>query len=101
MISIGYILRNTDLRVIRSKYDADRFLTENVCPKQEYPVKINDEFVMYVMTDEKHNVSIFSKRGDIKSPFVPVCEETKIFEEAVDWIYKYRKYINAQLLKND
>ena len=101
MVSISYIIRNTDLRAIKSKNDARRFLTENMCPNQEYTVKVSDTFVFSIKTDASCNVAIFSKRGNLKDIFNPIVEETRVLTEAVDWVYKYRKYISAKFLARD
>ena len=100
MASSLRMIRKTDLKSIRSKLDAERFLRENVCPNQEYGIKISNYFVIYIITDVNNNVAIFSKRGDIFSSFVPICEETRDFDEVVDWVFMYRKYVNETLLKN-
>ena len=86
---------------IRKKIDTETFVKECMCKDNEYCLKINDELVIFLDKDKKGTVSILEKRWDLYDPFNPLLEVANTnnpsYKETVyDYVWKYRKYINAK-----
>lgn len=85
---------------IRKKVDVDTFINECMCTDNEYYLKINNDLALFIRKD-KDSVSIAEKHGDLYDPFNPLLEvantSNNSYKETVhDYIWKYRKYINAK-----
>lgn len=84
---------------IRKKTDIDTFINECMCANNEYYLKINNDLALFIRKD-KDSVSVAEKRWDLHDPFNPLLEvantSNSSYKETVhDYIWKYRKYINA------
>lgn len=84
---------------IRKKADVDTFINECMCTNNEYYLKINNDLALFIRKD-KDSISVAEKRWDLYDPFNPLLEvantSNSSYKETVhDYIWKYRKYINA------
>lgn len=89
---------------IKKKTDADIFINDCMIAGCEYFLKINDDFAL-VLSKDKNGVSLLEKRWELDNPFNPLLEVARTrdncYEQAVqDYIWKYRKYINAKWFSN-
>lgn len=85
---------------IKKKTDVDRFVNECMIAGCEYFMKITDEFAVFLDKKKDRSVSVLEKRWDLYNPFNPLLEvastSNNCYHETVqDYIWKYRKYINA------
>lgn len=86
--------------IIRKKSDCDRFMNECMVDGCEYVIKTNEELAVFF--EKKNNViSVAEKYWDLNDPFNPVVEvvntNNAAYKETVqDYVWKYRKYINAK-----
>lgn len=89
---------------IKKKIDADVFINDCMITGCEYFLKINDDFAL-ILSKDKDGVSVLEKRWDLYDPFNPLLEvantnNTAYKETVQDYIWKYRKYINAKWFSN-
>ena len=85
---------------IKKKIDIDVFIKDCMVNDNEYYLRINDELAIFI-TKKKNEVSIAEKCWDLYDPFNPLIEvantkNTSYKETVQDYIWKYRKYINAK-----
>ena len=86
---------------IKKKVDIDTFINECMCKCSEYYLKINNEYALFIRKEKDGSVSISEKRWDLYDPFNPLLEvantSNSAYKETVqNYIWKYRKYINAK-----
>lgn len=86
---------------IRKKLDIDKFMNECMCKENEYYLKINDELALFIEKKKDGTITVAEKRFDLYDPFNPLIEvastKNKSYKETVqNYIWKYRKYINAK-----
>lgn len=86
---------------IKKKTDAYIFMRDCMHNGNTYYVEINNELAIWIEKKQTGTVSILEKRGDLYDPFNPLLEianTSNIFykETVQDYIWKYRKYINAK-----
>ena len=85
---------------IKKKTDVEKFINECMVSGCEYFMKITDEFAVFLDKKKDGSVSVLEKRWDLYNPFNPLLEvastSNNCYEHSVnDYIWKYRKYINA------
>ncbi len=86
---------------IRRKTDVDKFMNECMCKENEYYLKINNELALFIEKKKDGTITVAEKRWDLYDPFNPLLEvastNNKAYKETVqNYIWKYRKYINAK-----
>lgn len=86
---------------IRKKNDIETFINNCMMKDGTYGIKIDKETLLYIKKDEDGNVSVLIKRGNLRDVFNPLLEvaatNNSAYKETVqDYIWKYRKYINAE-----
>lgn len=86
---------------IKRKVDTERFVNECMCEGSEYYIKISEDLALFLEKDKNGTVSVLEKRWDLYDPFNPLLEvantsNTAYKETVNDYIWKYRKYINAK-----
>ena len=86
---------------IRKKSDAEIFIKDCMTNGSSYYLKINKEKAVILEKDSKGNVSVCIKTGDLNDIFNPLLEVARTnnncYKKTVeDYIWIYRKYINAQ-----
>ena len=90
---------------IRKKADT-KFFTEKCMQKDsEYYLKIDTDFALILEKEKDGECSVAIKRGDLQDYFNPLLEvantNNNAYKETVyDYIWKYRKYINAKWFNN-
>ena len=85
---------------IKTKKDACQFMNECMVAGCEYFMKVTDDLALFFDKKEDGSISVLEKRWDLYNPFNPLLEvantSNKSYKETVqDYIWKYRKYINA------
>ena len=85
---------------IRRKADIETFINKCMVNNSEYYLKINNELAVFLRKENDNSVSIAEKRWDLYDIFNPLLEVANTnnlsYKETVqDYIWKYRKYINA------
>ena len=85
---------------IKKKIDVDIFIDKCMCKGNEYYLKINNDFALFIRKEKDGSISVLEKRWDLYDPFNPLLEvantSNSAYKETVhDYIWKYRKYINA------
>lgn len=90
---------------IRKKVDVECFT--NKCMKNDntYIVKINKDLAIFLEKEKDGTISVLEKRWDLYNPFNPLLEvantKNDCYKYSVyDYIWKYRKYINAEWFNN-
>lgn len=91
---------------IRKKTDADFFIEKCMNKDNEYYLVINKDFALILKKENDGTVSVAEKRWDLDDPFNPLLEvantSNSAYKETVqDYIWKYRKYINAKWLEGE
>ena len=86
---------------IRKKTDTDVFIDKCMCKDNEYYLKINNDLAIFIRKGKDGSVSVAEKRWDLYDPFNPLLEvannKNAAYRETVnDYVWKYRKYINAK-----
>ena len=86
---------------IKRKVDTERFVDECMCKGSEYYIKINEDLALFFRKENDGTVSVLEKLWDLYDPFNPLLEVANTgnnaYKETVnDYIWKYRKYINAK-----
>lgn len=86
---------------IKKKSDTETFIKKCMISGNKYYIKTNKEEAIYLSKDVNGNVSIYIKTGDLADIFNPLLEVARIdnncYNKTVeDYIWHYRKYINAQ-----
>ena len=86
---------------IKKKTDAEYFANECMCKGSEYYIKINNDLAIFFRKEKDGTISVAEKRWDLYDPFNPLLEiantSNPSYKETVyDYIWKYRKYINAK-----
>lgn len=90
---------------IRKKSDTMVFVEKCMNKNQEYILKIDDEFAIIFVKNKNGSVSVMEKHYDLYNPFNPTievaCTNNDSYKETVyDYVWKYRKYINAEWFSN-
>lgn len=86
---------------IRKKTDTEIFTNKCMCNDNEYYLKINDDLALFLRKEKDGSVSVLEKRWDLYDPFNPLLEVASTsndsYKETVhNYIWKYRKHINAK-----
>lgn len=86
---------------IRKKIDTERFVKECMTNDNEYYIVVNEDLALFINKEKDGTVSVLEKRYDLYDPFNPLLEvantKNPSYKETVyDYIWKYRKYINAK-----
>lgn len=86
---------------IRKKIDVNTFIDKCMCKDNEYYLKINKDLALFFRKEKDGSVSILEKSGDLYDIFNPLLEvantSNNAYKDTVyDYIWKYRKYINAK-----
>ena len=86
---------------IRKKHDVEIFIKDCMINGNEYYIKINKEEAVYLDKDANGNVSVCIKSGNLSDIFNPLLEVARTnnncYKKTVeDYIWHYRKHINAQ-----
>lgn len=86
---------------IRKKSDVRRFITNCMINENEYIVRISSDFAVIIEKDSKGNISVGEKIGDLQNIFNPILliantKNGSSEEFITDYLWKYRKYINAK-----
>lgn len=86
---------------IKKKTDVDTFINKCMCTNNEYYLKINNDLALFIRKEKDGSVSVLEKRWDLYNPFNPLLEvastSNNAYKETVqNYIWKYRKYINAK-----
>lgn len=90
---------------IRKKVDAKYFTDECMNRNQSYFLIIDDGFAIILEKDKDGNISIAEKHHDLYNPFNPTIEVANTNNHSYkytvyDYIWKYRKHINACWFNN-
>ena len=85
---------------IKKKIDTEKFMNECMIAGCEYFLKITDDLAVFFSKHKDGSVSVLEKRWDLYNPFNPLLEvantKNNCYEDTVnDYIWKYRKHINA------
>ena len=86
---------------IKKKIDIEYFIEKCMQKDDEYYFKINNELAVFIRKYKNGCVSVLIKNGDLNDIFNPLLEvantNNSAYKETVyDYIWKYRKYINAK-----
>ena len=86
---------------IKKKTDTEIFTNKCMCADNEYYLKINNDLALFLRKEKDGSISVLEKRWDLYDPFNPLLEvantSNSSYKETVyDYIWKYRKYINAK-----
>lgn len=86
---------------IKKKVDAETFTKKCMCVDSEYYIKINNDLAIFLRREKDDTIAVLEKRWDLYDPFNPLLEVANTsnpgYKESVyDYIWKYRKYINAK-----
>ena len=86
---------------IKKKTDTEYFVKECMCKGNEYYLKINNDLAIFLRKEKDGTISVLEKRWDLYDPFNPLLEvantgNTAYKETVYDYVWKYRKYINAK-----
>ena len=86
---------------IRKKVDAEYFVQKCMCKDNEYYIKIDKYFALILRKENDDTISVLKKMGDLYDIFNPLLEvantNNPAYKETVyDYIWKYRKHINAK-----
>ena len=86
---------------IKKKVDTEYFVRKCMCFNSEYYLKINNELAIFLKKGKDGTVSVAEKRGNLYDLFNPLLEVANTgnpsYKETVyDYVWKYRKYINAK-----
>ena len=86
---------------IRRKNDTKLFVNECMLNNNEYYVLINKDLALFLRKEKDGTVSVLEKRWDLYDPLNPLLEiantNNSSYKETVyDYVWKYRKYINAK-----
>lgn len=86
---------------IKKKADVDTFIHDCMNKDNEYYLAINNNLASFFRKEKSGEVSILEKRGDLYDIFNPLLEvantSNSSYKETVqDYIWRYRKYINAK-----
>lgn len=86
---------------IRRKIDTEIFVDKCMCKDNEYYLKIQKDFALFLRKEKDGTVSILVKYGDLYDIFNPLLEvantsNSAYKENVYDYIWKYRKYINTK-----
>lgn len=90
---------------IKKKIDVEKFINDCMQNDSIYEIIINAVEKIVITKNKNGSVSFSIKLGDIRSPFVPLVEVADMNNAAYkhsvnDYIWKYRKYINAKWFNN-
>lgn len=104
MSSLSLICCPTGFK-IRKKSDVRSFITGCIVNGNEYIVRVSSDFAVVIEKDSKGNISIGEKVGDLQDIFNPVLviantKNGSSEEFIMDYLWKYRKYINAKWFNN-
>ena len=85
---------------IRKKVDCDTFINDCMCKDNSYAI-VCDNMQIVISKDNNGNVSVSTRHKDCTNWFDPLLEVARTkdncYKETVqDYIWKYRKAINAQ-----
>ena len=86
---------------IRKKADVNTFITKCMVNDNEYFIIIQNDFAIFFRKYTDGEISVSIKRGNLSDIFNPTIEVAKTkdncYKETVeDYVWKYRKYINAK-----
>ena len=86
---------------IKSKVDIDKFMNEIMCKGNEYYIKVNKNFALYIRKEKDGSFSVAEKHGDLYDMFNPLLEvantKNNSYKISVrDYLWRNRKYINAK-----
>lgn len=86
---------------IRKKVDTEYFANKCMQKDNEYYLIINKDLALFLRKEKDGTVSVLEKRWDLDDPFNPLLEVANTsnpsYKETVyNYIWKYRKYINAK-----
>ena len=86
---------------IKKKVDTEYFINKCMHNDDEYYLKINNDLALFLRKEKDGTVSVLEKRFDLYNPFNPLLEvantNNSAYKETVhDYVWKYRKYINAK-----
>lgn len=95
MYSIKFTPTTQDFK-IKSKNDVKYFLEKMITGEAVLMIAKNHCFIIKVKRNEETLIRVSEKIGDLYNPFNPefVLDENTAISE----LYKYRKYINLQIL---
>ena len=91
---------------IRKKIDTEKFIEKCMVKGNDYYIIIDREKALHLSKDKNGDVSVCIKSGNLADIFNPLLEVARTnnncYNKTVyDYIWEYRKYINAEWFTRD